>query len=234
MLEENEEIEEQLADFSFNMYSDRQTKPPTSPGGIWDSDALLMSQSIISPSGSDSDGPLQASVHRTSVLSPYTVRPLHLVDATWAHADADRSIAKDPSVRAAEEKAKLEWLTPEHLPNSPLCPLRDDYMGLSSIKGVCVYHGKKWSTSQQSLRRQSRTRAVRNSGGVEGKRERGQSRSGDGSHMSRSALDGGEEEERTADLGVCGKPSRKKRAWMWRKGEGGRKGLVKCLLDSCN
>lgn len=40
----------------------------------------------------------------------------------------------------AEERVRLEWITPEHLKGSPLCPLHERYIGLS--KGVCVYHGR--------------------------------------------------------------------------------------------
>ncbi|EUC50995.1 hypothetical protein COCMIDRAFT_538 [Bipolaris oryzae ATCC 44560] len=40
-----------------------------------------------------------------------------------------------------EERRKFEWLVPEHLPNSPLCPLHDKYVGPS--QGLCYWHGRR-------------------------------------------------------------------------------------------
>ncbi|KAH6612022.1 hypothetical protein C7974DRAFT_323325 [Boeremia exigua] len=45
------------------------------------------------------------------------------------------------ALREADERRKFEWLVPEHLPNSPLCPLHVKYVGLS--KGLCYWHGEK-------------------------------------------------------------------------------------------
>ena len=40
-----------------------------------------------------------------------------------------------------EERRKFEWLVPEHLPNSPLCPLHEKYTGPS--RGLCYWHGRR-------------------------------------------------------------------------------------------
>jgi hypothetical protein len=40
-----------------------------------------------------------------------------------------------------EERRKFEWLVPEHLPNSPLCPLHSKYRGPSA--GLCYWHGRR-------------------------------------------------------------------------------------------
>ena len=56
----------------------------------------------------------------------------------------DRTPDVGPTVAAlheADERRKFEWLIPEHLPNSPLCPLHPKYVGPS--KGLCYWHGRK-------------------------------------------------------------------------------------------
>jgi hypothetical protein len=45
------------------------------------------------------------------------------------------------ALKEADERRKFEWLVPEHLPNSPLCPLHVKYAGPS--KGLCYWHGRK-------------------------------------------------------------------------------------------
>ena len=56
----------------------------------------------------------------------------------------DRTPDVGPTVAAlheADERRKFEGLIPEHLPNSPLCPLHPKYVGPS--KGLCYWHGRK-------------------------------------------------------------------------------------------
>ncbi|KAF2125061.1 hypothetical protein P153DRAFT_360681 [Dothidotthia symphoricarpi CBS 119687] len=43
------------------------------------------------------------------------------------------------ALKKSDERRKFEWLVPEHLPNSPLCPLHAKYRGPSI--GVCYWHG---------------------------------------------------------------------------------------------
>jgi hypothetical protein len=45
------------------------------------------------------------------------------------------------ALEEADERHKFEWLVPEHLPNSPVCPLHVMYRGPS--KGLCYWHGRK-------------------------------------------------------------------------------------------
>jgi hypothetical protein len=52
------------------------------------------------------------------------------------------------ALRELEERRKFEWLVPEHLPNSPLCPLHAAYNGYS--KGICYWHGRRKSSSSKS------------------------------------------------------------------------------------
>ena len=43
------------------------------------------------------------------------------------------------ALKEEDERRKFEWLVPEHLPNSPLCPLHPIYRG--PCKGICYWHG---------------------------------------------------------------------------------------------
>ena len=40
------------------------------------------------------------------------------------------------ALKEEEERRKFEWLVPEHLPTSPLCPLHPKYRG--PCKGMCL------------------------------------------------------------------------------------------------
>lgn len=46
-----------------------------------------------------------------------------------------------------DERKKFEWIVPEHLPNSPLCPLHPNYKGYSI--GICYWHGRRRSKASQ-------------------------------------------------------------------------------------
>jgi hypothetical protein len=48
----------------------------------------------------------------------------------------------EPIIVSQIELSRFEWNTPEHLPNSPLCPLNQKG-NTGNIKGTCVYHGRK-------------------------------------------------------------------------------------------
>lgn len=54
---------------------------------------------------------------------------------------ADEEVLTAAALKEADERRKFEWLVPEHLPNSPLCPLHPRYVGPS--KGLCYWHGRK-------------------------------------------------------------------------------------------
>ncbi|KAA8622300.1 hypothetical protein A1F94_002394 [Pyrenophora tritici-repentis] len=63
----------------------------------------------------------------------------------------------------AEERRKFEWLVPEHLPNSPLCPLHEKYKGPSS--GLCYWHGRR---SGKNIRKGEYARPAERSGNLNG------------------------------------------------------------------
>jgi hypothetical protein len=193
MLDANGEIKGKLADFFFNIEDVRMHKPPTTPGGIWDSDAVLMSQTTdISPPSSESDESPQAigispiagddvtpAIAITTPNATYfnvAVTPPALVDPlgseTWFRMPKAslRRDSKQFNTRVAEEKAKLEWLIPEHLPNSPLCPLHVKYVGPSS--GVCVFHERRQSGSgAKAQRKESDVGAGKRNGAMDGSGE---------------------------------------------------------------
>jgi hypothetical protein len=180
MFQQNGEVKGKLADFFFDQPGLELDMGPVhkphsplkpSPGlsaGVWDSDALLMSQkSEITPSDSDShdrDSPtrLSASLDPGPPPTPanyaslsatgymYTQfpgsSPTHprsappIPEASGSDVDffrvqmdlEDNGRERQMSV---EERAKLEWVLPEHLPSSPLCPLHAKYRGISV--GLC-------------------------------------------------------------------------------------------------
>jgi len=167
MLDANGEVKGKLADFFFNIEGVRTRKPPATPGGIWDSDAVLMSQTtdISLPSTESDESPqalavtpltLEDVTPGIAVITPNATysnvrtTPPALVDTSGSEAwfrmpSSPRRDSTQSNRRAAEEKAKLEWLIPEHLPTSPLCPLHVKYVGPSI--GVCVFHGRRKSAS---------------------------------------------------------------------------------------
>lgn len=61
----------------------------------------------------------------------------------WYRVRLDDILYSDDDHEAALQKQELsaiEWNIPEHLPNSPLCPLHPKYGG--ATRGICVYHGR--------------------------------------------------------------------------------------------
>jgi hypothetical protein len=196
--DERGQVKGKLADFFFNLEGVRAPtrKQPHTPGGIWNSDAVLMSQATdISPPSSDTDESPQAPLGITPPLSPVggdmldpavapTIAvtappigggsPLALAQAepftdTFRHemfaAPSSLNPPRKDSIARAQERAKLEWLIPEHLPNSPLCPLHAKYVGPS--KDACVFHGRRRSMGNGRPRRRE-TGGSRRSGALDG------------------------------------------------------------------
>lgn len=114
------------------------------------------------PEGRPSPAPLPPSpvIHQPGLVSPpgfragpdgyFTVgtpqpTPTPGTQDSWFRMHySDRTPDVGPTVAAlheADERRKFEWLIPEHLPNSPLCPLHPKYVGPS--KGLCYWHGRK-------------------------------------------------------------------------------------------
>lgn len=219
----NGEVKGQLADFFFDLEGVRTHKAPPTPGGhLWDSDALLMPQNTDFGPPSPVTDPGIDPMKRGSVLNSNSSKPCwsttlttpsggtysqvtppqDLRDIHWVPDSIDSGNSKDAASRATEDITKLEWMTPEHLPNSPLCPLHEKYRG--RYKGFCVYHGKRMSLSEAITRTQNG--------------HRGRGGSGPATRGHSSALDGSE------DAGVNGGKSvvlvsataKRKRKWRLR------------------
>lgn len=167
------EVRGKLANFFFesNGFITKR-RPKSSPGGYWDSNAVLMSMHTdlgLSNTEDDEEGPEgrpPAAFHFGPVndtpgtimgSSAYTgsdgylgvkhVRtPSSPGQNSWFRMNFSEQTPELETLTAAalkeaDERRKFEWLVPEHLPNSPLCPLHTKYVGPS--KGLCYWHGKK-------------------------------------------------------------------------------------------
>ncbi|KAF2824428.1 hypothetical protein CC86DRAFT_354471 [Ophiobolus disseminans] len=176
----NGEVKGKLADFSFDLgagIAGRRPKP--SPGGHWDSDALLMS--FLSPDlahndSTEEEGPegpvtpnyvariIAVDKNASSGTPGLVTAPGEYMDAnplySWQK-PGQKTPSPDPpevwfrvpqgvgddsqltpaALREKEERRKFEWIVPEHLPASPLCPLHAKYYGYS--RGMCYWHSKK-------------------------------------------------------------------------------------------
>ncbi|KAF2188612.1 hypothetical protein K469DRAFT_684629 [Zopfia rhizophila CBS 207.26] len=154
------DVRRKLANFFFDYQytgAKRSKRSPATTGGIWDSDALLMSQETsITPRSSPGDESPQS--HEKDPLSPPTPLPQSQrvpffgsdVNApplpTAESRDWFRVRVKEDEIMPGSEvdeqqRQRFEWLVPEHLPGSPLCPLSDKYRGKE--KEFCVFHGRK-------------------------------------------------------------------------------------------
>jgi hypothetical protein len=156
--------------------------------GVWNSDALLMSVSKnITPQTSDSDSPNAISPlpFSTDYVPPSPVGYLALTPPLHPHSQlfplpsplpAPKPIAPNwfrvqlsedltDTKLELEQRAKLKWLTPEHLPSSPLCPLHAKYTGPNP--GLCVFHkrrkgskGKVGRESEEDMSALARTEVI--------------------------------------------------------------------------
>lgn len=217
-----------LADFFFDLHGVREHKPSKSHGGIWDSDAILMPQdtyfgSSKSEVGESAGSPLSTHEHTppsekaTPSGDSYREikRPYH-APHMWSHAGRDPMNPMNHATRGAEEKAKLEWLTPEHLPGSPLCPLHMKYRGPS--KGLCVYHGRA-SLADAGARRQSGYRSLTGTVYNEYRMREAPTSRRESDFIDRrknSALDGSEDAEVSGedDVELVGAAMTKRKDWL--------------------
>jgi hypothetical protein len=201
MFDNQGEVKGKLADFFFDHGAGIRTRrPKASPGGYWDSDALLMSVTtdLESSSSSSDEGPegpptpsdpavrfftMDRSSGRTTpqpqpgmvnvpggylgiktLSSPrsqsdYRTSPASdIVNDIWFRI-ATHDVSPDEAtlgalaVREEEERRKFEWIVPEHLPSSPLCPLHSKYHG--PFVGTCLWHSKRKSVSKSKSRKGS-------------------------------------------------------------------------------
>lgn len=176
------EVRGKLAGFFFesnslNAKTKRRTK--TSPGGYWDSNAVLMSMNIdqdlsntedeeVGPKGRPpaafhlgpvNDTPalmtgpglyigpdVNLTVKVASGVPDISRTRSSLSRDSWSRMHfgketPDVDLLTAAALREADERRKFEWLVPEHLPNSPICPLNVKYVGPS--KGLCYWHGRR-------------------------------------------------------------------------------------------
>ncbi|KAH7350258.1 hypothetical protein BKA66DRAFT_541530 [Pyrenochaeta sp. MPI-SDFR-AT-0127] len=176
------EVKGKLANFFFDVHGPGtpMRKPKTSPGGFWDSDALLMSMTTGIDTNEDEDeGPegrapyvstptsADFATTGTSRLMAGPSRHLRVKGQTpeqspnpilgqdsWLAIHHDNNAANQRALTIVtlkedeEEERRFEWLIPEHLPNSPICPLHPIYRG--PYKGVCYWHGRGKSNGKSS------------------------------------------------------------------------------------
>jgi len=228
----NGEVKGKLANFFFDAQGggamNVRTKIKPSPGGYWDSDALLMSLSSDIDNHEDNDedegpeGPRSDFVHTPVDFEPNGTPGLTaIVSNVQGNSSSYLSVKPpaSPSLAATspmlghdgwyrihqshfpdtpdertltalarqeeEERRKFEWLVPEHLPDSPLCPLHAKYRGPSA--GLCYWHGRR---SGNKIRKGEYGRA-----GVKAAKK---SISGDGGHS--------KDDYHAGDVGVVGTP----------------------------
>lgn len=177
VFDSDRDVRGKLADFFFDTdrfpQSKRRQEP--SPGGYWDSNAVLMSmhtdlrltndEDEEGPEGrpmptpfhfgpiNDTPGLVMSPETQTGADSYLAVKPFHksplsstpgLQDSWFRMHYSDDTPERGltaAALKEADERRKFEWLIPEHLPNSPVCPLHIKYVGPS--KGLCYWHGKK-------------------------------------------------------------------------------------------
>jgi hypothetical protein len=181
------DVKGKLADFFFDHTAGLEgRKAEPSPGGHWDSDALLMSYlspdlklgqskedeeegpegpvTPLAPRGFTVDhnpgcptpGLVEAPGGYLNAKGPYsTLDQAHSPCQTKAwfrvrQYNADDSYATAQSPEEIEERKKFEWIVPEHLPNSPLCPKHAGYTGYSA--GICYWHGRRPSKIDAPIR----------------------------------------------------------------------------------
>lgn len=229
----NTGVSTKLAEFFFDPHAVREIDNSNPTGSIWNSDALLMSQNIYLESshseGDDSSqgpsgSPLTINRHtpsailKTPRIGTYMqpIFPHYLAPVIWDRSDADSLDPEDPTVRTAEEKARLEWLTPEHLPSSPLCPLHEKYKG--TTKGHCVYHGRSSSSEARAKARggQAARRSIGERGDSEQNRSLTQRSDSLTARKKNIVLDGSEDtetEEGGSGILVSATMRRKRRTW---------------------
>lgn len=171
MFDAHGEVKGKLADFFFDVHGEfgaTKRKEKASPGGYWDSDALLMSLSteIHAEDDEDEEGPegrpvnayrqadfnvngtpglVSSPAGNAGIKGEHSVAGMPspmLGQDSWLHLqhgeDSDEYVLAANSLNFEEERRKFEWLVPEHLPTSPLCPLHAKYRGPS--QGTCYWH----------------------------------------------------------------------------------------------
>jgi hypothetical protein len=130
-----------------DMFTDTQrrieARPTVKAGGLWDSDTLLMSQTrMLDSSDSEPESPNEIPLARTAVSSP----AMPTGTEEWFRVQTLDEEENDTGQFGRLEKGldvsreQFDWIVPDHLPGSPLCPISPKHK--SGGKGICVYHGR--------------------------------------------------------------------------------------------
>lgn len=188
MFDVNSDVKGKLANFFFDMHGALGRKRVVkNPGRVWDSDALLMSlQTDFDVDEDEEEGP-KGRVNNPSPpidFEPNHVTPGlmtgpdgHLTSkganlryrmsslghqGPWLRMQRGEALDEQTltafALQESDERRKFEWLVPEHLPNSPLCPLHEKYRGPSF--GICYWHGRG-SNGRKKSEEQKRERDVK-------------------------------------------------------------------------
>jgi hypothetical protein len=184
------ELKGKLAGFFFEDSTGMSVrKPKASPGGHWDSDALLMDYLSTDKNGEEEEeegpeGPLTSSLaprsftvdHNPGFGSPGLLTPpvgylgvkgMHPGQVVgqektslpgdgevWYRVRHDYGNDEEAftvdALKEKKDRAWFEWVVPEHLPNSPLCPIHAKYHGYKF--GKCYWHGRKKSEGEDRAR----------------------------------------------------------------------------------
>lgn len=121
--------------------SDEGPEGPQTPAGAVHSFHIDQDPSHGTPSLVMTPGGIQGNIWGYEAESPGS-------QDAWFRNQQNESSLDDSAItalalREEDERRKFEWLIPEHLPNSVLCPLHPSYNGYS--KGVCYWHVRKKS-----------------------------------------------------------------------------------------
>jgi len=183
MLDTEGEVKGKLADFFFDVQAGSipRRKPNATPGGFWDSDALLISLTSDISLGNDEEeeeGPEGTNREPThtplyfdlvgtppgtiagetsggylgvATMNPGIPSPVLKREEFFRFQHEESGILDHRTLtalarREEEDRRKFEWMVPEHLPTSPLCPLHEKYRG--PWTGLCYWHGRRQSGSQ--------------------------------------------------------------------------------------
>jgi hypothetical protein len=170
ILDAESEVQGKLADFFFDVqngtFGGSRRTPKATPRGHWDSNAVLMSMTsdiALSEEEEEEEGPegrppppaspaVDFDVNGTpshlggpSTGAEYTHMTGLLTPGSWFRIHHGEMLEDQAlttlALKEQDERRKFEWLVPEHLPNSPLCPLHPKYKG--PLKGVCYWHGRR-------------------------------------------------------------------------------------------
>ncbi|KAF2489542.1 hypothetical protein BU16DRAFT_567714 [Lophium mytilinum] len=128
-----------------DLFYDTQRRPTpkdtSKQGGVWDSDTLLMSQTrMFDTSGSEDDSPHEGPPKDLDT-PPGPSGPAEWFRVqTLDEEEHDTGNFGRLEMGVEVTREEFDWIVPDHLPGSPLCPLSPKHK--SGGLGICVYHGR--------------------------------------------------------------------------------------------